>query len=161
MGQRIKEFRDGSFLEYDLGAFDDWCVYLTDANGLRKAPRDTDYFRQLKNLSTQYGENKVYADYVAVYDLTGTQVENAVFNVIAQRALSYGENALSVEIMLSVLYLAMIAEERKANMKLGKRIKRLGVHKLLFDGGNVSNSANFMRGMGWREIDALCRQYGF
>ena len=63
--------------------------------------------------------------------------------------------------MLSVLYLAMIAEERKANTKLGKRIKRLGVHKLLFDGGNVSNSANFMRGMGWREIDALCRQYGF
>ena len=40
MGQLIKHFPDGSFLEYDRGGFDDWCVYLTDASGKRKPPRD-------------------------------------------------------------------------------------------------------------------------
>lgn len=54
MGQLIKRFPDGSFLEYDRGGFDDWCVYLTDASGNRKPPRDTDYFAQLKRDSGDY-----------------------------------------------------------------------------------------------------------
>jgi len=55
----------------------------------------------------------------------------------------------------------MIAEERKANTRLGKRIKRLGIHALLMESVSVANAANFMRGMGWREIDRLCRERGF
>ena len=47
----IKEFEDGSFLEYDDGRFDKWCVYYTDSNGKRKAPKDTDYFEDLYNFS--------------------------------------------------------------------------------------------------------------
>ena len=45
--------------------------------------------------------------------------------------------------------------------RLGKRIKRLGIHELLVEGKSVSDAANFMRGMGWREIDSICRGYGF
>ena len=52
MGQRIKTFSDGSFLEYDRGSFDDWCVYLTKPDGNRKPPRDMDYFKQLQNLAS-------------------------------------------------------------------------------------------------------------
>ena len=33
MGQLIKSFVDGSYLEYDRGSFDDWCVYLTKSSG--------------------------------------------------------------------------------------------------------------------------------
>lgn len=40
MGQIIQRFRDGAFLEYDRGSFDDWCVYLTEPSGSRKPPRD-------------------------------------------------------------------------------------------------------------------------
>ena len=50
MGNIIRQFSDGSFLEYARGKFDDMCVYYTDANGTRKPPRDTDYFLQLKAL---------------------------------------------------------------------------------------------------------------
>ncbi len=48
MGQFIKSFSDGSFLEYDRGSFDEWCVYLTKSDGSRRPPRDVDYFEQLK-----------------------------------------------------------------------------------------------------------------
>ena len=68
---------------------------------------------------------------------------------------------MTIDVIFSILYMAMIAEERKKNTRLGKRIKRLGIHKLLIEKSNVLDAANFMRGMGWREIDSLCRARGF
>lgn len=161
MSQRIKSFSDGSFLEYDRGSFDDWCVYLTKSDGSRKPPRDVDYFEQLSRLADEYGAERVYRDYVRVYDLTGKQVEKAGLVKISQIAASYGSDALEVDVIFSILYMAMIAEERKKFTRLGKRIKRLGIHKLLLEDCGVGEAANFMRGMGWREIAALCRERGF
>lgn len=57
--------------------------------------------------------------------------------------------------------MAMISEEQKEHTKLGKRIKRLGIHKLLIEGIPVNKAANFMRGMKWREIDKICLKLGF
>lgn len=67
----IKEFKDSSFLEYSRGSFDKWCVYYTDIYGIRKAPRDTDYFEQLYKFSEKYGIDTIYSDYVKIYDKTG------------------------------------------------------------------------------------------
>jgi hypothetical protein len=55
----------------------------------------------------------------------------------------------------------MLAEEKKAGTRLGKRIKRLGVHKLLIEKRTVDEAANFMRGMNWRTIDTMCKERGF
>ena len=161
MGKLIKKFQNGTFLEYDRGAFDEWCVYFTDANGKRKPPRDVDYFNQLTEFAERYGVQKVYADYVEVYNLTGKEVEQSVLERISKIASSYDEDSLTIDVIFSILYMAMIAEERKKNTRLGKRIKRLGIHKLLIEKSNVLDAANFMRGMGWREIDSLCRARGF
>lgn len=161
MGQLIKSFPDGSFLEYDRGSFDDWCVYLTKPSGNRKPPRDTDYFRQIKAFAQVYGVERVYSDYVEVYEITGKQVENSVLQTITTIAAEYEEDALEMDIILSILYMAMIAEEQKRFTRLGKRIKRLGIYKLLLENASVLDAANFMRGMGWRDIDALCKQRGF
>ena len=161
MGQLIKSFSDGSFLEYDHGSFDDWCVYLTKSSGSRRPPRDVDYFSQLKQLASKYGADQVYNDYVRVYNLTGKQVEEPSLIAISQIAASYGDDALEVDVIFSILYMAMIAEEQKKFTRLGKRIKRLGIYKLLIENCSVSESANFMRGMGWRDIAALCEARGF
>jgi len=161
MGKMIKEFNDGSYLEYDRGSFDDWCVYLTKTDGTRKPPRDTDYFQQLKELSNTYGSDQVYKDYVKVYELTGKSVDDNVLNEISEISNKYGEDSLEVDIIFSILYMAMIAEENKAFTRLGKRIKRLGIYKLLIENNSVQQSANFMRGMGWREISDLCNERGF
>ena len=157
----IKRFSDNSLLEYDRGSFDDWCVYYTNSSGIRKPPRDTDYFEFLCQLANEFTVEKVYGDYVQVYNWTGNKVKEGVLNNITTLSASYGEKALAVNIVFSILYLAMIAEERKANTRLGKRIKRLGIHALLMESVSVANAANFMRGMGWREIDRLCRERGF
>ena len=66
MGQRINDFQDGSYLEYDKGNFDDWCVYLVTPSGTRTAPRDTDNFRQLKHYAEKYGADALYRDFVQV-----------------------------------------------------------------------------------------------
>lgn len=161
MGTKIKDFSDGTFLEYDHGKFDDWCIYMNYPNEARRPPLDRDYFAQLQSFSRVYGVHKVYQDYVTVYNLVGKAVDNNDLNKISQIASTYGNDALEMDKIFSILYMAMIAEERKAYTKLGKRIKRLGVHKLLLEGETVSEAANFMRGMGWRDIDALCRERGF
>ena len=148
-------------MEYDQGSFDDWCVYLTDSNGNRKPPRDIDYFFQLRNLANKYSAEQIYSDYVRVYDLTGKQVDNSALITISKIAASYKNDALEVDVIFSILYMAMIAEERKKNTKLGKRIKRLGIYKLLIENCSVSESANFMRGMKWQEIAQLCEERGF
>jgi len=136
-------------------------VYYTNAAGIRKPPKDTDYFEFLLNLTNKYSVEKVYSDYVQVYNWTGKQPSQDVLNRISTLSASYGDNALAVDVVFTILYMAMIAEERKAYTKLGKRIKRLGIHALLIENVPVNSAANFMRGMGWREIDNLCRQRGF
>ncbi len=161
MGHVVRHFFDGSFLEYDRGSFDNWCVYLTDASGQRKPPRDEEYFSQLENLAQQFGANKVYGDYVKVYQRTRSQIDERVLDDIHILSETYGTDALRVEKLFSILYMAMISEENKANTRLGKRIKRLGVHKLLIENQPVHEAANFMRGMDWRTIDRLCAERDF
>lgn len=157
----IKRFSDGSFLEYARGSFDNWCVYFTDSTGKRRPPKDVEYFEKLKDLSKTYGVQKVYRDYVIVYNLTSNELSEAALSMISLIAASYGEAELEADIVLSILYLAMIAEERREHTRLGKRIKRLGVHKLLVEGRPVPEAANFMRGMCWRDIAHLCEDRGF
>lgn len=161
MGQRIKTFSNGSYLEYDRGKFDDWCVYLTQANGNRRPPRDMDYFTDLQELSAKYGVERVYGDFVRVYDMTGKQVNNRTLEVISQIAEGYGFDSPKVDTIFSILYMAMIAEEQKRNTRLGKRIKRLGIYVLLIEKRTVLYSTSFMRGMDWHEIDTQCKQRGF
>jgi len=157
----MKRFENGALLEYDRGSFDDWCVYLTQPDGQRKPPRDVDYFAQLKVLAATYGAQRIYDDYVKVYNLTGKCLEAQKLSEISRIAASYGSDALQVDIIFSILYMAMIAEEQKEHTRLGKRIKRLGIHKLLLENSTVDDAANFMRGMGWKEISALCNARGF
>lgn len=162
MAIRIKNFSDGSFLEYDRGSFDNWCVYMTNTEGIRKPPKDTEYFMQLVEYSKKYGNDRIYQDFVKVYDMTNNELDDNVLNKITDISSKFKEeDTLEINKIFTILYTAMIAEERKKNTRLGKRIKRLGIHKLLKENETVVNAANFMRGMGWRDIDALCKERGF
>ncbi len=161
MGRIIKTFPGGCMLEYDRGSFDDWCVYLTGPDGRRSPPRDLAYFTRLKRYAAKHGANRLYADFVRLYHRTGKDVEEAVLAAITRTAAAYGEEALGVDIVFTILYMGMIAEERRENTRLGKRIKRLGMHILLAENASPAAAAHFMRGMGWREIDRLCRERGF
>ncbi len=160
MSRFIKRFSDGVYMEYDRGGFDDWCVYIVK-NGTRRAPYDADYFLKLKEFADKYGAEGVYADFASVYDRTGQTLDGTVLNEISVLSNKYGEDALIVDKVLTAFYATMVAEEGKERTKLGKRIKRLGVHCLLVEGQSVDRSTSFMKGMKWQEISALCEERGF
>jgi hypothetical protein len=161
MGQILTKFDDGSYLEYDRGRFDKWCVYLSRPNQPKYAPRDFQYFNRLQKYAITHGAQKVYDDFVSVYNKTTKEISDEIFADIKRLAKDYGADETSVAIDFSIMYMGMIAEEKKIGTKLGKRIKRLGVHQVLIEGMDYSEAAKYSIGMGWRDIDKECNNRGF
>lgn len=161
MGRIIRKFKDGSVLEYDRGVFDDWCVYLKRPNVMRYAPKDYQYFERLMEYGSEYGNNQVYNDIVKIYNATTNSIENSVFDLIDNLSEKYGEKAIDIAIDFSIIYMGMVAEENKVYTKLGKRVKRLGIHQVLIDELHYNTAANFSRGKKWRELDSECKKRGF
>jgi len=161
MARTIWTFQNGGSLEFDRGRFDEWCVYEVFPNGKRVAPRDVDYFRELLDTSAVHGRQHVYDDFVVVFDASGNKVTDESMGTVVEVASGYGDDAEVMKRLLLILHMGMVAENVKKNTRLGKRIKRLGVHDLLLESGDVAHAAHFMRGMSWRDIDALCRARGF
>jgi len=161
MPEVVRVMLDGTQIEFDRGNFDLHCVYVRNPSGERRAPTDAEYFSELQALGVIYAPDKIYREFVALYDLTTEDLKVEVLNHIDRIAAQYQDDSQRVVRLFTILYMAMIAEEKRANTRLGKRIKRLGVHELLVGGRSVGDAANFMRGMGWREIDAMCQQRGF
>jgi hypothetical protein len=161
----FKKFNDGSALDFFRGGFDHWQVRLTRPNmGISwYPPTDTQYFKFLKDLSHKYGHDTVYNDFIEIYKVTTKDLENcnAVFSLIYSISSKYTDDSLEVEIWLSVLYMAMVAEDNRRWTKLGKRIKRLGVHRVLLENVTPKVAADESKGKPWREIDKECKIRGF
>ena len=157
----IRTFSNGQSLEYDWGGFDLWCTFIRNIDGTRKPPRDIDYFSNLAELGKIHGSQRIYSDIRKIYVLTEKEVEVKVLDYISLVSEEYKEDRLKIEILFSILYAAFIAEENKANTKLGKRIKLLGIHQILIEGITPEIAASFSRGMTWQNISKLCDEKGF
>jgi hypothetical protein len=158
----IKKLRNNRKVVFDRGSFDDWCVYVVERDGSRNAPRDSTYFASLQDIAGRYGANKVYDDFVNIYDRTDAEINDSVLTLIDEIVATYDEtDQIIIEQWLSVIYGGMIAEEKKENAILKKRIKRLGLHQVLILGDLPAVAANFSKGKGWRDLDAIMRNYGF
>lgn len=161
MRRIIKTFQDGSTLDYDEGTFDEWCVYLTRPGIKRHAPKDKQYFERLVEYGAKYGNSQVYDDFVQIYNVTEKKFNESVFDLIDRLSEKYGNEAVNVAIDFSIIYMGMISEENKRNTKLGKRVKRLGVHQLLVEKFSYNEAADFSRGKKWTDIDIECKKRGF
>jgi len=157
----IKRLSDNSIIERDRGTFDEWCVYLTRPQIPRHAPRDRDYFQRLIELSGYHTSQRIYDDFVRIYEITNTETSPRVLEFITEIASSYGDDSVEMDILYTILYLGMVAEENKTNTRLGKRIKRLGMHQILIDNVDALTAANFSRGMRWQQISTECENKGF
>lgn len=161
MPRRINKFSNGGSLEFDQGSFDNWCVYVVRPNGQRFAPTDVHYFSRLKKLAKIHGNQKIYDDFTIIFNRVSKNVNSEIFDLIAILSRSYGNNQLEMEIWLNVLYAGMVAEENKENARLGKRIKRLGIHQVLLEEIAPEEAAVFSKGKKWRELDKLMNEKGF
>lgn len=161
MRRLVRKYSDGTSLFFSAGKFDDFCVFQEEADGSIRAPKDTEYFEDLISLSNEFGLNKVYEDFLKVYEITSSQVTKQSLKCIEDIAQTYEESRVFYARTMTVIHMGMVAENNKQFTKLGKRIKRLGIHKLLREGSSVEEAAHFMRGMNWQEIDKLCSERGF
>lgn len=148
---------------FERGRFDDFCVYIVK-NDNRKAPTDVAYFDFFKKINDENQNLEVYNDFVTVYEETSNIVEQNTLGIIDDIVINSGlegDDKKVYEGYLVVIYFAMIAEENKANTRLGKRIKRLGMYNLLIENESPSIAANSSRGKGWRELAAIMESKGF
>ncbi len=174
-----KGFRleNGVWIHFDTGGFDDWCVFVVDGDD-SYSPTDLDYFTQLKELASKYGTMKVYLSFYTVYKSVeyNDWTENdrvLCYNVCRMVADEYEDDTLLLWI---ILYMTMLAEERKKDAILGKQIKHLGVYNILFDEYPIFYVTGFVRsdkdkvkgymrsdspnggGKGWRWLRSLMKE---
>lgn len=158
---RLIKNKEGCFvIEFDTGSFDDWCIFLTRPGFKRYAPRDTEYFSFLKQAGTKQGVAKVYNDFVQFYQLTSNQPNENILSIIEKISWQY-EQPAETEMWFVVIYAGMIAEENKKNSKLGKRVKRLGLHQLLLENFSPESAASFSKNKKWQDLDKLMKSKGF
>ena len=156
----IKRLKHDRKVMFDYGAFDGYCVYVADDYGNKQAPRDYEYFRFFLELTEIYGNDKVYNDFLTIYDLTGRTISEDVRNKIDEIVSTYNEDVRDkVEENLSVIWGGMIAEENKENSYLGKRVKHLGMYQVLKGGMLPEDAAEFSKGKPWRELDIIMKEY--
>ena len=162
MSRLIKLLKNNRQVIFDSGKFDNWCVYVVEENGTKKAPFDTEYFTDLKSIAAKYEEDKVYNDFVAIYNGTTTIIDKPILDLIDEIVETYSdEDKFLIEQWFAVIYAGMIAEENKQSAILKKRIKRLGMHQLLKLDYEPKIASNFSRGKKWRELDTLMKALGF
>lgn len=155
------DLKNNKYLTFNRGKFDEWCVYEVEENGLKKAPLDIEYFRDLKKISDIFNPDMLYDDFIILYNETTSEFDEFEIVNIENLVAHYDEYANEIFRIFCILYMGMIAEENKRNTRLGKRIKRLGVYNLLIKKFSPEYCANFMKGMNWKKIDELCREGGF
>lgn len=161
MRTHIKTITDGTIVEFDKGKFDDWCVYITRSFVGRYAPSDIEYFSILKKLSLLHGRQKIYSDFLEIYNKTTNSIDEIILTEISAIAVSYLTDKTIIDAWFTVIYASMIAEENKKFTKLGKRIKRLGMYQLLLENQTAENAASFSKGKKWNELDLIMRKLNF
>ena len=161
MPNKINDLSSGGFIEFDAGCFDGWCVFVTKPGLNRFAPTDVQYFTRIKEISEKFGPQKVFDDFVVMYNRTTKTIDPNVFDLILALSKFYDDDAAEMELWFNVLYAGMIAEENKENAILKKRIKRLGVHQVLIDKISPKKAAVFSKGKKWKELDEIMKSKGF
>lgn len=146
---------------YSDGQFDQWKVFHTNPKGRQVAPRDVDYFTFFKNLSQEYGAERIYNDFVHIFEVTDKNIYPIVLELIELLSSRYDKYSLDVRVNFVIMYGGMIAEENKAGAILGKRIKRLGMHQLLLDNFTPEEAADFSRGKKVAELNLIMKSKGF
>lgn len=162
MSSIIKNLGNNRKVIFDSGSFDDWCVYVVEESGSKKAPFDMEYFSDLKSISKHYPADKVYNDFVKIYNKTGKIIDQSVLDLIDKIVLTYkDEHKILVEQWFTVIYAGMIAEENKKYAILKKRVKRLGMYQILKLGYEPKKASNFSKGKKWKELEAIMEPLGF
>lgn len=155
----IKKINDEIVIEVGKGKFDDHCVYINN-NSSRYAPRDVDYFSFFINMKNKYSSERIYEDFIKIYNHTNEEISSGTLSLVTDLSNNYEEMA-EFDKWFTVIYLGMVAEEKKQNAILKKKIKRLGIHQILFEGLSALDAANYSKGKKAHFLLKECSLRGF
>ena len=151
---------------FDRGNFDEWCVHCMKPDGKMWFAYDSEYLSWIKRMAKFHGKDKVYKDFISIYNSAcyNFNMKNG-YEVIKEVASHYPSKD-TTEHWWTYFWMTMVAEERKENAIVGKKIKRLAVHNLLYDNYKLSYVLKYMDtrrnpNMNWRVLDDLCYERGF
>lgn len=161
MLREIKRLRNGTVFSYGMGSYDEWCVYESNPEVRAKRVGDYDYFKKIRELGNIYEISDVFETFCSIYNRTTTEIDKDILKDISETCEQYEDDYDKAEYAFCLLYLSMVSEMNKEYSRLGKRVKGLGIHQLLFQKMKIHDIANFTRGKKWFEIAAICEQYGF
>ena len=157
----VAKISEKTHIEFGTGKFDDWCVYVCEKGNCKHAPKDTEYFGRLQQLSKVHGSKQIYSDFLKIYERTTKEIDEQVVGLIFLLSNGYGSDAFEIKKWFIVIYAGMIAEENKAKAILKKRIKRLGMYQTLIEQMPAEKAAIFSKGKKWQHLDKICQQLGF
>lgn len=161
MKRLIKKIGNQGYIYFDTGKFDDWCVYVAMNDNRPYAPHDSEYFSGMQTLAGYFGSQKVYADFLRIYEQTSKNLDADTLKEIDRISVDYRQYSESAGLWFTLIYAGMIAEENKAHAVLKKRIKHLAMYQLLFEKMPVEDVVNFSKGKAWRELDQMMKKRGF
>lgn len=150
---------------FDRGRFDDYCVFFKkfdNNNNLisKKAVKDIELFDNLLIFKKEY-KDKVYKLIKFIFDYTNSTLNFKTIDKTVKLVNKHFDGSISAHKYFLFVYYAMVAEEKKTNSKLGKRIKLLGIYQILNEKFSSQTAANFSRGLKWTVIDEECKRRGF
>ncbi len=142
--------------------FDEWCVYIKDGK-TKTAPKDIEYFNFFIKIGKIYSNEIVYNDFVEIYSLVSDNIENKVLNTIIDIAKNNYDISVSKEVAINfiIIYAGMVAERNKKFTILKEKIKRLGMYQILMLNYKAEIAANFSKGKKAKDLNILCKDYGF
>lgn len=155
-------FEDGSSYKFVFGSFDPWCVEYFKNNEAQERITDEISFKALLVYGKKVGYHNEYEDFVEIYNMMSDGIdETEISKRIEIISEKYEEYKLKVNKLFHFLFMCMIAEDNKKRTVLGKRIKRLGVHRLLIEGISPKVAANETKHVKSNKISNMCTERGF
>lgn len=92
----VQSFSDGSIITFEDGKFDRWCVYIKRPNQLKYPPKDLEYFNSIVEYAKVYGYEKIYKDFVRIFNITGKNVDKSVLSFIKEISKEYQRNIVVI-----------------------------------------------------------------
>src|SRR5215216_2190329 len=160
MENNASPLADFQSMEFDSRSKYKWFVYFDQANSNRLQTGYVENLRELQNFAAKYSPERIYRDFVKIYDATEININPNTLDLIAEISESYDDDAAKINYLFTIIYFAMLSEQNKKDQQLGKRIKRLAIYQALFDKVQAEEVRYYVPRKWWL-IDAQCSQRGF
>ncbi len=156
----IHTFPDCSQLTFGKGPSADWAIYMKRPNQRSKESTMADCILGLNALGERYGGERLYSNFLQIYDLATTEICDEVFSTIYSIAQEYSSDLMDVMLLFSEIYAHMVALENNADVKGGKIRCRLAVYMLLMEDQDAKFVTTFVRKAKKDDIDNICELKG-